>query len=163
MHSLPCGRDNILVLFFVNNHKKTMWIPTKLGTKMRPYTTFLCTKFQGNQITCFHLMVTFTPWRKLSQFWKFVSWKCRFSWNFKCGLLIVEQISQQKLSSFVEAARSYSTYVKKIALFSSCQYTYGVACWLLGPHDTLPCALILLQGLSMMIIPSTDQFSVHSS
>jgi len=44
---------------------------------MRPYTTFLCTKFQGNQITRFHFMVTFIPRRKegkktkkLSQFLK---------------------------------------------------------------------------------------------
>ena len=44
------------------------------------YTTFLCTKFQGNWITCFHFMVTFTPrqkeeekkkkTKKLSQFLK---------------------------------------------------------------------------------------------
>jgi len=42
-------------------------ILTKLGTRMRPYTTFLCTKFQGNQITRFHFMVTFIPRRKKKQ------------------------------------------------------------------------------------------------
>jgi len=31
---------------------------------MYPYTTFLCTKFQGNRITHFHFMVTLTPLRK---------------------------------------------------------------------------------------------------
>ena len=36
-------------------------ILTKLGIKMHP---FLCAKFQGNRITCFHLMVTLTPLRK---------------------------------------------------------------------------------------------------
>jgi len=46
----------------------------KLGTKMRPYTTFLCTKFQNVQIAFFHFMVTLTPLqkekktKKLSQF-----------------------------------------------------------------------------------------------
>jgi len=35
-------------------------ILTKLGTKMRPCTTFLYVKFQGNQITQIHFMVTFT-------------------------------------------------------------------------------------------------------
>jgi len=39
-------------------------ILTKLGTKMCPDTTFLCIKFQGNQITRFRFMVTFMPRRK---------------------------------------------------------------------------------------------------
>ena len=39
-------------------------ILTKLIKKMRPHTTFLFTKFQGNRITCFHFIVTLTPLRK---------------------------------------------------------------------------------------------------
>jgi len=39
-------------------------IPTKLGTKMCPYTAYLCTNFQGTQIAHFHLNATLTPWRK---------------------------------------------------------------------------------------------------
>ena len=35
-----------------------------------------------------------------------------------------------------------ATEVRKSIFFSSCQYTHGVACWLLGPHNTLPCVLI---------------------
>jgi len=31
---------------------------------MRPYTTFICTKFQGNQIIRFRFMVTFIQRRK---------------------------------------------------------------------------------------------------
>ena len=31
---------------------------------MRPYTTFMCTKFQGNQAIRFRFMVTFIPRRK---------------------------------------------------------------------------------------------------
>jgi len=45
---------------FVNVYR----ILTKLGTKMPPYTTFMCTKFQGNQIIRFHFMVTFIPRQK---------------------------------------------------------------------------------------------------
>ena len=92
----------VLVLFFVNNCKyfaNVYRIPTKLGTKMCSYTVFRCTKFQGNQITYFHLMVTFTPWwkkmKKRSQFWKFISQKrlVQFSWNLDFGVLTIEGIS----------------------------------------------------------------------
>ena len=33
--------------------------------------------------------------------------------------------------------------VQKLRFLSSCQYTHGVARRLLGPHDTLPCVLML--------------------
>ena len=39
-------------------------ILTKLDTKMCPYTTFLCTKFQGNRIIHLHFMVTLAPLQK---------------------------------------------------------------------------------------------------
>ena len=45
----------------VNNLASIYRILTQLGTKMCYYTTFLCTKFQGNQVTRFNLMVTLTP------------------------------------------------------------------------------------------------------
>jgi len=47
-----------------NNFVNVYRILTKLGTKMCPYTTFMCTKFQSNQIIRFHFMVTFIPRRK---------------------------------------------------------------------------------------------------
>jgi len=47
-----------------NNFVSVDRILTKLGTKMCPSTTFMCTKFQGNQIIRFHFMVTFIPRRK---------------------------------------------------------------------------------------------------
>ena len=47
-----------------NKFASVYHILTKLGTKMRSYTTFLCTKFQGNQIARFHFMVALTPLRK---------------------------------------------------------------------------------------------------
>jgi len=47
-----------------NNFVNVYRILTKLGTKMRPYTTFMCTKFQGNRIIRFHFMITFIPRQK---------------------------------------------------------------------------------------------------
>jgi len=56
--------DNILAWIIANSFASVYHILTKLDTKMWPYTTFMCTKFQGKWITCFHFMVTFTPWQK---------------------------------------------------------------------------------------------------
>ena len=39
--------------------------------------------------------------------------------------------------------------VRKVRFLSSCQYTHGVARRLLGPHDTLPCVLMI--GSNRMI------------
>ena len=47
-----------------NNFATVYRILTKLGTKMRHYTTFLCIKFQGNRIIRFHFMVILTPLQK---------------------------------------------------------------------------------------------------
>ena len=43
----------------------------------------------------------------------------------------------------VSSRQHRATEVRKLRFLSSCQYTHGVARWLLGPHDTLPCVLIL--------------------
>ena len=120
---------------------------------MCPYTVYLCTKFQGNQIMSFHLMVTLTPeWKEEKNektkpiFEKSISQKCpaQFSYNLECGVLIVEGVSTAKVVRF----RWRSLYMI-IALFSSCQYTHGVACQLLGLHDTLQCVLIKYTVASM--------------
>ena len=42
----------------------------------------------------------------------------------------------------VSSRHHRATEVRKLRFLSSCQYTHGVACRLLGPHDTLPCVLI---------------------
>ena len=39
-------------------------------------------------------------------------------------------------------SHSDKSYIGAEITFSSCQYTHGVTCWLLGPHDTPPCVLI---------------------
>ena len=112
-----------------NNFANFYCILSKRGTKMHHYITYLCTEFQGNRIICFHFMATFTPlqkekekkkenknntkpifersylgnaWRDLVEFWNVGYWRWRAS-------------PQQKLSGFVQVARSY-IYVK-IALF----------------------------------------------
>ena len=46
--------------------------------------------------------------------------------------------------SFNRIRNHGATYVSKSHLLSSCKYTHGVARRLLGPHDTLPCVLIVL-------------------
>ena len=43
----------------------------------------------------------------------------------------------------VSSRQHRATEVQKLRFLSSCQYTHGVARRLLGPHDTLPCVLIL--------------------
>ena len=43
----------------------------------------------------------------------------------------------------VSSRQHRATEVRKLCFLSSCQYTHGVARWLLGPHDTLPCVLML--------------------
>ena len=47
-----------------NNFVSVYRILTKHGTKMCPYTSCMCTKFQGNQIIHFRFMVTFIPRQK---------------------------------------------------------------------------------------------------
>ena len=44
----------------------------------------------------------------------------------------------------VSSRQHRATEVRKLRFLSSCQYTHGVARRLLGPHDTLPCVLILI-------------------
>ena len=41
----------------------------------------------------------------------------------------------------VSSRQHRATEVRKLHFLSSCQYTYGVAHRLLGPHDTVPCVL----------------------
>ena len=43
----------------------------------------------------------------------------------------------------VSSRQHRATEVRKLRFLSSCQYTHGVARRLLGPHDTLPCVLII--------------------
>jgi len=113
-----------------NNFVSVYCILTKLGTKMRPYTTFMCTKFQGNQTIHFRFMVTFiwrqkegkknkkkneetkpvfeslylrNAWRDLVEIWNARYWQWRAS-------------AQQRSSGFVKAARSY-IYAKITLLF----------------------------------------------
>ena len=44
----------------------------------------------------------------------------------------------------VSSRQHRATEVRKLRFLSSCQYTHGVARRLLGPHDTLPCVLIIV-------------------
>jgi len=121
------------------------------------YTTLLCTKFQGNQITRFHFMVTFIPrWKEekneetklifessylrnalhdLVEIWNVGYWRWRAS-------------PQQKSSSFVQAARSY-VYAKIAFLFflliNSRVWRVGFLCC-----TTLPC--VLIKPITLVII-----------
>ena len=130
MRGLPCGHDNILVLFLwiiTNNFTSVNHILTKLGIKMHPYTTFLCTTFQGNWITCFHFMVTFTHWRKKKKKEKkretrliFESSYLGNTWHdlleiWNVGYWWWRASPQQKLPGFGQAVWSY--IYMKIALF----------------------------------------------
>jgi len=128
----------------VNIFTSVYHILTKLGTKMHPYTTFLCTKFQVNQITCFHFMVTLTPLWKKHVYKKKKEEKneetkpiCESSYliNAWCNLVEIWNVGywqwkvspQQKLSGFVQAAQSYAS--RKLYHWSFCQYTRTLASW----------------------------------
>ena len=74
---------------------------------------FLCTEFQGNQITHFHFIVTFIPQRKeekmkkLSQFLKFYISETRGAIYLKFGTWGTDSgghLHSKKLSDFVQAA-----------------------------------------------------------
>ena len=69
-----------------------------------------------------------------------VAYLGKFRSNLVCGILKLAGVSTAKIVCFVKAAQSYGG--EKSHFLFSCQYTHGVACWLLGPHDTLPCVLI---------------------
>ena len=96
---------------------------------MWAYTTFLCTKFQGNWTTCFPFMITFHTLMKRKErnketkpiFWKFVSRKplAWFSWNSEFGVLTVEVISTAKSSSFVQVTQSYICTIIVLLFFLS--------------------------------------------
>ena len=51
----------------------------------------------------------------------------------------------------VSSRQHRATEVRKLRFLSSCQYTHGVARRLLGPHDTLPCVLIIPRNRPALI------------
>jgi len=138
-----------------NNFASIYHVLTKLGTKMCHYTTFLCIKFQGNQITCFHCMVTLTPlrkeekrkrkneetklvfgssylrnaWHNLFEFWNVEYWRWRAS-------------PQQKIVQFCRNSTKLYIRENHIIVFPVNILT-DVVHWLLGLHNTLLCVLIL--------------------
>ena len=127
-------------LIIRNNLASVYCILTKLSTKMCHYTTFLCTKFQSNRITCFYFMVTLTPLlkeekdeetkpvfgssylgnarRDLFKIWNVGYWRWR-------------AFPQQKSSSFMQAAQSY-VYVKIASLFFLLIYSQVLCAGFLG-------------------------------
>ena len=79
-------------------------------------------------------MATFTAWwkeekeekKKLSQFMS-QKWLAQFSYNLKCGVLIVEGISIAKIVQFHWRSMKVYTH-KNYAIVFSYQYTHGVVC-----------------------------------
>ena len=108
-----------------NNLASANCIPTKLDTKMCPYTAYPCTKFQGIQITRFHLMATFLPWKKeektmkLSQFFESL-----YLGNASVTIWNVGTDGEGHLYC-KNRPRKSSMKVWKLHYYSSCQYTHG--------------------------------------
>jgi len=133
MRGLPCGRDKIFSWIIANNFVRVYHILTKLGTKMSPYTTSLCTKFQVNRITCFHFMVTFTPLRKegkkekkLSQFLKIHISETPGTIYLKFGMWGTDGgVRLHSKNCPVSYKQHEVTYMRKLRYCSSCQYTHG--------------------------------------
>jgi len=91
-----------------------MGIKTKFGIRICLYPAFQCTKFQGNWIMHLCFITTCTPWRKvegkLNQFQRFISCM-RLSWNLKCEVMTLADISTAKIVCFVKVSWIYK-YVK---------------------------------------------------
>jgi len=141
--------QHVGVIFVINSRVLIVFL-IKHGTKMHPYTTFLCTKFQGNLITHFYFMVTFRPWRKEQKKDEKKETKPIFEslylGNSWCDLVEIWNVGYwghlHSQNHVVSYKQHKVLYTWKLHYCSSCQYTHGVAHWLLGPHDTLPCVLI---------------------
>ena len=67
---------------------------------------------------------------------KFGMWSTEVGGNVQSKIRVVSSRQQHR-----------ATEVRKLRFLSSCQYTHGVARRLLGPHDTLPCVLIISPNL----------------
>jgi len=137
-------------LIIANNISSVYRILSKLSTKMRHYTTFLCTKFQGNRITCFHFMVTLTPSRKeerkkkkLSQFLEVHISDTPGTIYLKFGIWVLklEGISTAKIIRFHTSSMKVRIRENRIIVLPVNILT-GVVRRLLGQHDTLLCVLI---------------------
>ena len=121
---------------------------TKLGIKMRPYTAYLCAKFQGTQITHFHLMATLTPWQKeeenkekLSQFLKVYISEMPDMILLQFGMWDTdgEGSSTAKIVQFHKNSTKVHICENCIIVFPVNILT-NVECQLLGLHYTLLCS-----------------------
>jgi len=121
----PVGMTTYWCYFFANIFASVYCILTKLGTKMRPYTTFLCTKFQGNQVICFHNFNAFTKRRKNEETRPIFG--SSYLGNTWCDLVEIWNVGywrwraspHQKPSGFMQAARSYVCAKIALLLFLS--------------------------------------------
>ena len=107
---------------------------------MHHYTTVRCTKFQGNQITCFHFMVTLKPLqkeekkaKKLSQCLKVHISEMPDAIYLKFGMWGTGGGGHiQSRNCPVSYKQHRVTYTRKSHFCSSCQYAHGCgapACW----------------------------------
>ena len=139
-------------------------IPAKVGTEMRLYTPLLCAKFQGNCITRSRFIAVFVSvqkeeenkkkkkTKKLSQFLKSHISGIPEAISLKFGMRSTEVGGNVHSKICLVSSRQHrTTEVRTLRFLSSCQYTHGVARRLLGPHDTLPCVLILLGVLEYVV------------
>ena len=82
--------------------------------------------------------------KKLSQFLKSHISGTLEAISLKFGMWSAEGGGSVHSKIRVVSSRQHrATEVRKLRFLSSCQYTHGVARRLLGPHDTLPCVLII--------------------
>ena len=90
--------------------------------------------------------------KKLSQFLKSHISGMPEAISLKFGMWSIEVGGNVHSKIYLVSSRQHrATEVRKLRFVSSCQYTHGVARRLLGPHDTLPCVLILLRVHSLKL------------
>ena len=131
-------------------------IPAKVGTEMRLYTPPSVCQISRQSDNAFAFYSSFCKCakrgrkirrkktKKLSQFLKSHISGIPEAISLKFGMWSAEGGGNLHSKICLVSSRQHrATEVRKLRFLSSCQYTHGVARRLLGPHDTLPCVLIL--------------------
>ena len=144
------------MLFFANNSLPVYHIPAKVGTEMHLYTPLLYANFQGNQLWTLRFTAVFvsvqrgrkirrkTKTKKLSQFLESHISGMLEAILLKFGMWSTEVGGRVHSKNRLVSSRQHrATVAQKYVFVLSVNILMGVAHWLLGPHDTLPCVLVI--------------------
>ena len=149
----PVGMTDHWLFFLQNFNHNSVNIchnPAKICTKMCFIESFMCTKFQHDQSMRLNFMLENTKCAKKKRrgYFKVLLTHISDSAGAICfKIWYVDSLSsgasqQQVCLNLGKRSQSYIHRCKNHISVFLCQYTYGVAQWLLGPHSALLCVLI---------------------